>query len=132
MTSTVMPLPLPLRLPLLNKAIIIYKEVKYSYYNINNSYLLMAVVVAMMTWALLPKGQKSGSQGKIRSSSPLLLRHVIGQVRSGRGRKGKRKCWKQGPETRAAATVTISAMTTSSVHIQTWGSATTVRMLVKL
>ena len=36
-----------------------------------------------------------GSVGKVGSFSPVLLRHVIGQVRYGRGRKGKRKRWKQ-------------------------------------
>ena len=44
-------------------------------------------------WALLLKGQKGG--GKVRSFSPVLLPHVIGQVRYGRGRKGKHECWKQ-------------------------------------
>ena len=32
---------------------------------------------------------------KIGSFSPVLLRHVIGQVTYGRGRKGTHKCWKQ-------------------------------------
>ena len=36
-----------------------------------------------------------GSLGKIGSFSAVLLRHVIGQVRYGRGRKGKHECWKQ-------------------------------------
>ena len=37
-----------------------------------------------------------GSLGKVGSFSPVLsLPHVIGQVRYGRGRKGKHKCWRQ-------------------------------------
>ena len=40
-----------------------------------------------------------GSLGK-GSFSPVLLPHVIGQVRYGRGRKGKHKCWKQSLERR--------------------------------
>ena len=36
-----------------------------------------------------------GRLGKVGSFSPVLLPHVIGQVRYGRGRKGKYKCWKQ-------------------------------------
>ena len=36
-----------------------------------------------------------GSLGKVGSFSPVLLRHVIGQIRYGRGRKGKHNCWKQ-------------------------------------
>ena len=40
-----------------------------------------------------------GSLGKVGSFSPVLLPHAIGQVRYGRGRKGKRKCWKKSLET---------------------------------
>ena len=36
-----------------------------------------------------------GCLGTFRSCSPLILPHVIGQVRYGRGRKGKHECWKQ-------------------------------------
>ena len=38
------------------------------------------------------------SLGKIGLFSQVLLRHVIGQVRYWRGRKAKRKCWKQSLE----------------------------------
>ena len=37
----------------------------------------------------------AGSLGKIGPLNPVLLRHVIGLVRYGRGRKRKYKCWKQ-------------------------------------
>ena len=48
-------------------------------------------------WALLLKGQKSGAQsGQSRVIWPrTLIPHGIRQVRYGRGRKGKHKCWKQ-------------------------------------
>ena len=36
-----------------------------------------------------------GSLEEFRSCSKALLRHVTGQVRYRRGRKGKHKCWKQ-------------------------------------
>ena len=36
-----------------------------------------------------------GCLGKIGSYCPVDLRYVIGQIRYGRGRKGKRQCWKQ-------------------------------------
>ena len=52
-----------------------------------------------MSWFTGPcfwKGKGvGGSLGKVGSFSPVLLRHVIGQVRYGRGRKGEHKCWKQ-------------------------------------
>ena len=42
------------------------------------------------------KGKRGGGQsGQDRSFGPALLRHAIGQVGYGRGRKGKHKCWKQ-------------------------------------
>ena len=42
------------------------------------------------------KGKRvGGSLGKVGSLSPVLLRRVIGQIRYGRGRNGKHKCWKQ-------------------------------------
>ena len=40
-------------------------------------------------------GGQSGQSRVIGSTSPVLLPHLIGQVRYGRGRKGKHKCWKQ-------------------------------------
>ena len=59
-----------------------------------------------------------GSLGKIGSFSPGLLRHLIGQVRYGRGRKGKHKCWQQSLARLAVlmvrtalATLTIMAVT---------------------
>ena len=57
------------------------------------------------TWALLLKGQKGGGQSgqSWGSSSPVLLPHVIGQIRYGRGRKGKHKCWKQSLATDSAS-----------------------------
>ena len=36
-----------------------------------------------------------GSLGKVASFSPVLFRRIIGQIRCGRGRKGKHKCWKR-------------------------------------
>ena len=36
-----------------------------------------------------------GSLGKFQSCGPVLLRHGIGQVSYGRGRKGEHKCWNQ-------------------------------------
>ena len=52
---------------------------------------------ASHSWALLLQGQKGGggSPGKVGSFSLVLLSPAIGQVRHGRGRKGKNKCWKQ-------------------------------------
>ena len=48
------------------------------------------------SWALLLKGQMAGgSLGRVGALSPVLLPHVIGQVRYGRGRKCNHKCWTQ-------------------------------------
>ena len=52
--------------------------------------------VQSMTGLCFWEGKRAGgSLGKAGSFSPVLLRHVFGQVRYGRGQKGKHNCRKQ-------------------------------------
>ena len=51
-------------------------------------------VILCFTGLCFRKGTEAGgSLGKIGPFSPVLLRHAIGQVMHGRGRKRQRKCW---------------------------------------
>ena len=58
---------------------------------------IVRVIVTMNTYlgSASERAKGGGSLGIVRWFSPVLLRHVMGQIRYGRGRKGKHKCWKQ-------------------------------------
>ena len=47
-------------------------------------------------------------QSRARTFSPVLLPHVVGQVRHAKGRKGKHKCWKQSLVILKRITVAVS------------------------
>ena len=55
---------------------------------------LSSIIVSLGSASERAKGWGAG-WAKSGHFNPALLPHVIGQVRHGRGRKGKYKCWKQ-------------------------------------
>ena len=70
-----------------------------------------------IVWALLLKGQRDGGQSgqsRVIWPSASATCYFFGQVRYGRGRKGKRKCWKQSL---VCITITIIITMTMTITI---------------